>query len=261
VKQNHVFEDAIGGGNEDVLWFNGGGTERFDGAYMTANSFDFLGVPALLGRTTTADDVKPGAPPVFVMDYRVWSNRFNQDPTILGRQFVLNGTPYTLVGVMPPRFTKRGADLWRPVDPEHLSEADQKHGFLMQARMKPGVTLRQVEADITVIARRLAQIYPKDYPKQLSITVETWLDSLVGRFRTTLYTLAAAVGLLLLIACGNVANMLLARATVREKEMAIRSSMGAARSRLVAQLLIESLLLAVGAAALGACFRSAESVL
>src|SRR4029077_8443256 len=135
-------------------------------------------------------------------------------------------------GIMPPRFTKRGADLWwaLPMDPADPRTKDRYFGF--QARMKPGVTIRQVDADIDVIARRLAQVYPQNYPKQFTIQTQTWLDSLVGPFRKTLYTLAAAVGLLLLIACGNVANMLLARATAREKEMAVRASLGAARWRL-----------------------------
>ena len=126
--------------------------------------------------------------------------------------------------------------------------------FMFQARLKPGVNLQQAEADISVIAQRLAQVYPKNYPKKFTVKVVSWVDSLVGRFRRTLYTLAAAVGLLLLIACTNVANMLLARATAREKEMAIRSSLGASRTRLVRQLLIESFLLALAGAAVGCLF-------
>ena len=111
-----------------------------------------------------------------------------------------------------------------------------------------------MEADISVIAQRLAQVYPKNYPKKFTVKVVSWVDSLVGQFRRTLYTLAAAVGLLLLIACTNVANMLLARATAREREMAIRSSLGASRTRLVRQLLIESFLLALAGAAVGCLF-------
>src|SRR5258708_4688354 len=250
-EQNHVFEEVIGGGNEDVLYSTGEGTEQFTGAYVTPNTFTFLGVPALLGRTTTLEDAKPGAPPVFVMSYKTWRKNFSMDPAILGRTFILNGVPTTLVGIMPKRFTKRGADLWRPIALDRADAETNKKYFLLQARLKPGVTLREVESDIDVIARRMAQVYPKNYPQNFTVRAESWLDSLVGQFRKTLYTLTAAVGLLLLIACGNVANMLLARATAREKEMAIRASMGASRWRLIRQMLVESLLLAIGGAAVG----------
>jgi putative ABC transport system permease protein len=255
-EQNHVFEEVIGGGNEDVLYTTGEGTEQFSGAYVTPNMFRFLGVPALLGRGIAPDDAKPGAPPVFVMSYKMWGKRFNQDRSVMGRVFVLNGVPTTLVGIMPRRFTKRGADLWRP-QALNRADSDSRRYFQFQARLKPGVGLKEVESDINVIAQRLATVYPKDYPKKFTIRAETWLDSLVGHFRKTLYTLCAAVGLLLLIACTNVANMLLARASAREKEMAIRSSLGASRGRLIRQLLIESFLLAVGGAAVGCLFAYA----
>ena len=110
-ERNRVFAEDIGGGNEDMLWTSDQGTEQLDGAYVTPNTFDFLGVPPLLGRVTTAEDVKPGAPPVFVMSHKLWTRRFHQDPSILGRSFILDGKPITLVGIMPKRFTKRGAEL------------------------------------------------------------------------------------------------------------------------------------------------------
>jgi putative ABC transport system permease protein len=246
-QQNHVFSDVIGGGNEDVLYTSGEGTERFDGAYVTPNTFRFLGVPAMLGRAITEEDGKPGAPPVFVLNYKTWVTRFNQDRGVLGRTFTLNGTPTTLIGIMPPRFTKRGADMWRPAA---LDRKDQRW-FLLQARLKPGATIREVPADIDPIAHRLAQAHPKDYPEKFNISAHTYVDDVVGHFRNTLYTLAAAVALLLLIACTNVANMLLARATARRKEMAIRSALGASRWQLIRQLLVESLLLALAGAAAG----------
>jgi putative ABC transport system permease protein len=250
-EQNHVFDAVIGGTGQDVLYFNGEGTERFDGGLVTPNMFQVLGVPALLGRTLMPDDAKPGAPPVFLMAYKLWANRFSLDPSILGRTFVLNGVPTTLIGIMPPRVTKLGADLWTPMVLERGRSDTGMRYFMFQAHLKPGVTLQEAQADINLIAHRLAQVYPKNYPKQFNVRIDTWVDRLVGQFRKTLYTLAAAVGLLLLIACSNVANMLLARGTAREKEMAIRASVGASRWRLVRQLLVESLILAVSGAAAG----------
>src|SRR5688572_881035 len=122
-EQNHVFEEVIAGTTEDVLQATTEGTEQFSGALFSANSFRFLGVAAQLGRGLTPDDAKPGAPPVFVMAYKMWLSRYNLDPGVLGRTFVFNGVPTTCVGVMPKRFTLYGADLWRPVtlnrgDPE-----------------------------------------------------------------------------------------------------------------------------------------------
>jgi putative ABC transport system permease protein len=249
--QNHVFDEVIGGGHEDVLITTGEGPEQYDGAYVTPNTFRFLGVPALLGRGLEPADGVPGAPPVFVMSYKMWLGRYNLDRAILGRSFILNNVPTTLVGIMPPRFTKFAADLWRAVPLDGSNPEINRRSFRLQARLKPGVTFKQAEADIDAIAHRLAAIYPKNYPTKFTVRVVSWVDSLIVQFRTTLYTLAAAVGLLLLIACSNVANMLLAKASAREKEIAIRAAIGASRGRVVRQMLIESGLLALCGAAVG----------
>jgi putative ABC transport system permease protein len=246
-----VFEEVIAGGFEDVLYSTPQGTEQLNGGLFSGNCFRFLGIPAALGRTLTPEDARPDAPPAFVLSHKAWVRHFGGDPGAVGRTFVLNGVPTTLVGVMPARFTKLAADVYRPVVLDRADPVRSRQFFMFQARLKPGVTLDQAEARMNVVARQLAAAYPKNYPDQFTVRVTTWVDGIVGQFRTTLYTLGAAVGLLLLIACANVANMLLARGASREKEMAVRASLGAGRGRLVRQLLVESLVLAFLGAAVG----------
>jgi putative ABC transport system permease protein len=253
-EQSDVFQEVMGSGFEDVIYTSAQGAQQFDGCPVTPNLFDFLGVPAMVGRTPGPADVKPGAPPVFVMSYKTWVKSFGQDPSIVGRTFVLNNVPTTLVGIMPPRFTKMNADVWRPAAMDRADPQVAQNFFRFQGRLKPGITPRQAEAELNGIAQRLAQVYPKNYPKQFTVQIIPWAESVVGEFGTTLFTLAGAVGLLLLIACSNVANMLLAQASAREKEMAIRSAMGASRWRIVRQLLVESFLLALGGGAVGCVF-------
>jgi putative ABC transport system permease protein len=255
VAQNHVLDRVIANDGLDILYRSGDGTERFDGNLITPGTFEFFGMPAYLGRVAQPADYEPGAPPVFVMRYKTWVTRFSGDPKLINKTFVLNGTQRTLIGVMPPRFGWGDADMWIPAKPSR-SVAQAQNGFpqfwFLLGHLKPGVSIRQAESDLTVVAKNLSTVYPKDYPKKFSVHIETLADLVVGRFRTTLYVVLGAVGLLLLIGCGNVANLLLARATTREKEFAIRAALGAGRWRIIRQLLVESFLLAATGAVLGA---------
>jgi putative ABC transport system permease protein len=259
-EQNHVFEDIIGNYTLDVLYTDGKGTRRFRGGYITTNGFDFLGVSPFLGRAFSPDDVKPGAPLVFMMNYRLWQTEFSSDPRILGTTFFLNGKSRTLVGIMPQRFNGYNASLWLPLG---LSPGADGTVFPVKdpdaiwalARLKKGVSVEAAAADLDAILHRLAQANPGElYPERFKIHTRTLLDFVVGDFKKTLYALLAAVSMLLLIACINVGNLLLARATVREREIAVRVSLGASRGRLIRQLLVESLVLAAAACLAGCVF-------
>lgn len=252
--QNHVFDSTIAMAQEDVLYTSGDGTERFQGDLITPNTFEFLGVPPLLGRAAQPADYQPGAPPIFILRHKTWVSRFSSDPSILNKTFTLNGVSRTLVGIMPPRFAWGDADMWVPETP--VRAETNSNGFprfwFMLGRLKPRVTKEQGAADFAVLATQQATLHPTEYPKHFSVQLNSLADGVVGQFRTTLFIVLAAVGLLLLIGCGNVANLLLARATTREKEFAVRAALGAGRRRLIQQLLVESMLLAIGGALFGA---------
>ena len=175
-QQVQVFEDVIAGGYEDVLYTTGEGTEQFGGGLMSANTFQFLGVPALHGRVLLPEDARPDAPKVFVMSHKMWVKHFNSDPSIVGRKFVLNGVSNTLVGIMPPRFTKLAADLYRPVVLDRADPEDRERYYMLQARLKRGVSLAQAQAHIAVVAASIAKQYPKNYPDKFNVKVISWVE-------------------------------------------------------------------------------------
>jgi len=255
-EQNHTFEDMIGLVYRDVRYTGSEGTDQFFGGWVTPDTLEILGIKPLLGRPITREDAKPDAPPVFLMSYRLWTKRFNRDPRILGTTQTLNATPTTLVGIMPPRFQFGDCEAWMPIG---LSRTTFLPGHGIQpnevwavGHLKPGVSPQTAAADLEAIAKRLENAFPIYFPPRFKLLVNTFNDDRVGAdFKITLFVLMAAVTMLLLIACSNVANLLLARATTREKEIAIRASMGATRGRLISQVLVESFSLASVSCALG----------
>jgi putative ABC transport system permease protein len=256
-QQNHVFEDMVGEDSTIVSFGDGGGTRRFGASYVTGNTFEFFGVPPLLGRGIAPEDAAPGAAPVFVMNYYLWNAEFNADTRILGKSFLVDGQQRTLVGIMPPRFEAASdRPLWIPLalnpGAEGTTRVDNAPVSLWAVgRLKRGISLAAATADIQVLAKGLSKVYPKEYPEQFTVNVRNLAESKVGHFKVMLYSLFGAVAILLLIACSNVANLLLAKATARESEITVRVSLGASPSRLIRQLLAESFVLATLACLVG----------
>jgi len=257
-EQNHTFEDMFGLVFSTVRYAGADGPEYFFGGWVTPDAFTFLGIQPLLGRGLTEEDANPGAAPVFVMSYRLWTTQFYRDPKILGTTVILNRTPMTLVGIMPPRFQfgEGLCEVWIPLrlarDTIPPGSGIEQNEVWTVGHLRPGVSPETAAADLEIIGRRLEKTYPLYFPPNFRLKVTGFNgDSVEYSFRGMLFILMAAVALLLLIACSNVANLLLARATTREKEIVIRAALGATRSRLIRQLLVESTVLAIAGCALG----------
>ena len=224
--------------------------ERAAGAKVTADFFTLLGVPPRLGRTLLATDQGEGAARVVVLGYDIWQSRFGGDPQVVGRTVELDAEPYTVVGVMPMRFRHGGASFWFPFPFEMRQETQRWYPVI--GRLAPGVSLASANAELATIAARFAQSQPAtaDYANW-TVSGLPLRDALLGHVRTAVFVLVGAVAIVLLIACANVAGLLLVRASSRQREIAIRAAIGATRRQLLRQFFVESALLAALGGGLG----------
>jgi predicted permease len=254
-----AFSDVMATSGEPVLMTGEFAPESFNAVLLSGHAFNFLGVPPVAGRTIQPSDIRAdgSAEPVVVLSYRLWLRLFDGSPTAIGRTLTLNGLPHTIVGVMPPRFGWYGNDgFWLPLAPARTDLG----GINPIMRLATGVSKQVAEQQLDALNRQLAREKPAAFPAQgFTTRLNNYLDITVasGEMQTSLRLLMGAVAFLLLIACANVANLQLARGSVRAREIAIRISIGAGRRRLLRQLLTESVLLSVAGGVLGVLFAFA----
>jgi putative ABC transport system permease protein len=253
--QNQVFEQTAALTHASVNLTGVAEPERIQGVVATTNIFQTLGVEPLMGRAFLPEEEKVGSPRAVILSHGLWQRRFGSDPSLVGKTLTLNGNQTTVVGIMPPGFQLQfpislQVDMWLPmrIDP---SQAGRKaHYLYVLGRLKPGVSLEQAQSGMSTIAAGLQQQYPETNADKSAHVIQLH-KQLVGNIQSYLYVLFAAVGFVLLIACANVANLLLARVAARHKEVAIRIALGAGRLRLIRQLLTESLMLSFCGGLLG----------
>ncbi|MEO6970487.1 MAG: ABC transporter permease, partial [Chthoniobacterales bacterium] len=250
-RDNTVFENlAVSrADSRNLSGIPGRAPERIGAAYVTANFFKVIGLPTELGRTFTEEEDRLGGPQFIVISDRLWQRVFQRDPNVLGRSLTFDSRPATVIGVMPPAMSSpQGTDAWFPIMRRSDNDAwmSRENHPLMYGwgRLKPGVTVEQARTQMKAISARIEKQYAETNANVTSV-VKPLLENLVGGYRQNLTLLLGAVGLVLLIACANLANLFAVRGAARAREFAIRAAVGASRSRIVRQLLIESTIIAV----------------
>jgi putative ABC transport system permease protein len=251
--QQHTFTD-LGATTSGTIYVSGTEkAERFDGSWITANIFDIIGVRPILGRNFRAGEDTPSGERVAIIAYSTWKDRYNGDPKILGKAIRVNGNPFVIVGVMPEGFAFPNNDkIWVPLQVDPLATKRGEGQFVsVVGKLKPGVSLDEASVDVATVAKRLADQY-KESNEGFTASAQAFVDNYIGKEpKRLLYTMLGAVFFVLLIACANVANLLLDRAAHRTKEVGIRTALGASRSAVVMQFLAEAFVLSFAATLIG----------